>query len=105
MERRLLPVGTIVKVKDRNAIYMIVGYLRFKGEKDNYKVYDYSAVLFPFGYMSEKEKLSFNHEDIEEIIHLQPTDEEVDKVLDSLSNVSEEEIRKMIDEQFETQEQ
>ena len=56
----LLPIGSVVTVKDANKSMVIIGILtEHLGER-----YDYIAVLDPEGYLSQDEIFLFNHEDI-----------------------------------------
>ena len=56
----LFPIGTVVTVKDANKSMMIIGVLP---ENDG-KRYDYIAVLYPEGYLTEKQIYLFNHDDV-----------------------------------------
>lgn len=62
----LLPIGTIVLLKDAKRKLMIYGI----GQTDatNNVDYDYIGVLFPEGNMGEGSQFLFNHSDIEQII-------------------------------------
>lgn len=66
MKDKLLPLGTIVRVK-KTAILMVVGY-GMQNTIDK-KIYDYSAVAFPMGLDVNEIKL-FNKSDIDEIIFI-----------------------------------
>ena len=63
---KLFPIGSVVKVKEASKKMMIVGILQVSEKKE----YDYMAVLYPEGYMTEKHLYLFNHEDIEEVCFL-----------------------------------
>lgn len=43
----LLPIGSVVKLKDAEKKYMICG--RIQAEENSEKIYDYSACFFPEG--------------------------------------------------------
>lgn len=64
--KKLLPVGSVVLVKEANKKMMIIGILQ-TSEKTRY---DYMAVLYPEGYLSQEHIYLFNHEDIEEIAYI-----------------------------------
>ena len=63
---KLLPIGSVIRVKDANKKMMIVGILQRSGDK----VYDYVGVLYPEGYMSEKKLFLFNNDDIVDAFYL-----------------------------------
>ena len=62
----LFPIGTVVTVKDANKSMMIIGVLP---ENDG-KRYDYIAVLYPEGYLTEKQIYLFNHGDVVKVEYL-----------------------------------
>lgn len=64
--KNLLPIGSVVLVKEANKKMMIIGILQQNGDKR----YDYIGVLYPEGYLSQKQIYLFNHEDIEEVSYL-----------------------------------
>ncbi len=61
-ERGLLPVGSVVLLKDSKKRVMIVGLCQ-KGVS-NGKLYDYAGVVFPEGFVSGDKMLLFNNEQI-----------------------------------------
>ena len=61
--KNLLPIGSVVTVKDANKKMMIIGIL----QKNKDVCYDYMAVLYPEGYLTQKQIYLFNHDDIEEV--------------------------------------
>lgn len=63
----LLPVGTVVKVKDVEQRLMIFGVLQ-KGGAIPGRIFDYIAVPYPMGLQDMRLNIGFDHEDIEEII-------------------------------------
>lgn len=60
----LLPIGSVVLLKEAGKSLMIVGILQ-KDETD--RVFDYIAVLFPEGYLDAETFFLFNHEDIADV--------------------------------------
>lgn len=64
----LLPIGSVVLLKDGEKKLMITGIkpvdVKSSGEM---RYFDYDGVLYPEGYMGEKTMLLFNHEDIDNI--------------------------------------
>lgn len=63
----MLPVGSIIKLKDAEKLIMIVGFFQRKAKKPEIK-YDYIGVGYPEGYLDMKLLFGFNHEDISEVL-------------------------------------
>ena len=67
MFTELLPIGSIVYLKEGIRKLMIIGYKVAK--KDNPDLfYDYIGVLYPEGFASEHGYLLFNHNDINDLV-------------------------------------
>ena len=62
----LLPIGSVVLLKDATKKLMIIGIMQVK-ESEN-KTYDYLAVPYPEGYLGQDTNFLFDHEDINDII-------------------------------------
>lgn len=67
MIKDLLPIGSIVLLKDATKKMMIYG-IKQSQVTDTDKEYDYIGVLYPEGNMGENFQFLFNHEDIQSII-------------------------------------
>jgi len=63
MNDRLLPIGSIVSLNQNNTKLMIVGYLQKTNEDD--KIWDYSAVIYPNGFISPNRMIVFDSIQIE----------------------------------------
>ena len=63
MKSSLLPIGSIVSLYKNNTKLMIVGYLQ-KTQEDN-KVWDYSAIPYPNGFISPNRMVVFDNIQIE----------------------------------------
>lgn len=61
----LLPIGTVVRLKDGNKDMMIVGVLQ-EGNKN--ERYDYTAVTYPEGFIDPRLRIVFNQADIGEVV-------------------------------------
>ncbi|MCF0260284.1 MAG: DUF4176 domain-containing protein [Erysipelotrichaceae bacterium] len=81
----LLPVGSVVLLKDGTKKLSIMGILQSAPEAE--KVFDYMAVPYPEGFMDTSKTYLFNHEQIRDIVHLGPSDEEREKFMEGLSNI------------------
>ena len=64
--KKLLPVGSVIQVKESDKKLTIIGILM----NNNGVKYDYIAVLFPEGYLDPQHLYVFNHEDIEKVCFL-----------------------------------
>lgn len=64
----LLPIGSVVLLKNARQKLMIIGLVQAKPMADgSTKLFDYLGVPFPSGFMGSETALLFNHEQIEEI--------------------------------------
>lgn len=89
LKEKFLPIGTIVRLKGGEKKAMILSYLIFPtGEAEIKEMYDYGACAFPQGVIDSKTAVGFNHEDIEEIIHMGLMDEEYQQLNDLLKKHS-----------------
>lgn len=66
--KELLPIGTIVRLKDAEKRMMIFGIKQTNTEEGE-KEYDYIGVMYPEGYLGGEYQFLFNHEDIETIYY------------------------------------
>lgn len=84
----LLPIGSIVLLKDGEKKLMINGILQNDagGTGENY---DYLGILYPEGHIGEGFQYLFNHEDINEIIFRGYEDAERVEFLEKLAKLYE----------------
>ena len=82
----LLPIGTVVLLKNGEKRLMIAGIKQMDTEDDT-KEYDYYGVMYPEGHVGENFQYLFNHEDIAEIYFRGFEDEERTKFLDQLGKL------------------
>ncbi|MDO5415626.1 MAG: DUF4176 domain-containing protein [Lachnospiraceae bacterium] len=75
MENRLLPIGTVVRLRESTASVMIMGYLPMGPARPGY-VWDYSGVKFPMGFVRNEEVYCFDQDQIEMIEALGYQDQE-----------------------------
>lgn len=80
----LLPIGTIVLLKDGEKKLMINGVMQ-SDIAENGKEYDYLGILYPEGHIGDQFQYLFNHEDISEIIFRGYEDEERKEFIDKLA--------------------
>ncbi|TYQ16264.1 UNVERIFIED_CONTAM: hypothetical protein Cloal_2787 [Acetivibrio alkalicellulosi] len=78
----LLPIGTVVLLKDKTKRLMIYG--RYQKSADNDKVWDYIGCLYPEGNIINNKAILFDHEQIERIDHMGLKDYEEESFLERL---------------------
>lgn len=75
MDDTLLAIGTIVKLKNIDAVdMMILGY--YPIDKDMNEMYEYLAVIYPQGILNENSFFLLNSTDIAEVVYQGYADEE-----------------------------
>lgn len=62
--KNLLPIGSVVLLKEAEKSLMIVGTMQ---RDDEGREFDYVSVLFPEGYINSDTFFLFNHEDIADV--------------------------------------
>lgn len=73
---KLLPIGSVVTLVNGEKKVMIVG--RFQRHEKAQKIFDYSAVLWPEGYLDSRHVYLFDHSDIEKVYFVGFNNEEED---------------------------
>ena len=84
----LLPIGTIVLLKDGEKRLMINGIMQSEAGGDG-KEYDYLGILYPEGHIGDQFQYLFNHEDIIEIVFRGFEDAEREEFLSRLTDLYE----------------
>ncbi len=82
----LLPIGTVVLLKNGEKRLMIAGIKQMDVENSG-KEYDYYGVMYPEGHVGEDFQYLFNHEDISEIYFKGFEDNERVEFLNKLSTL------------------
>ena len=100
MKDKYLPIGTVVRLKDGEKNVMITSYLIFStGDKNTEKVmFDYGGCPFPEGIIESDLAIGFNHDQIDDIVHLGLIDEEQIKFNALLNNTTDEIKQKFAEE-------
>lgn len=62
----MLPIGTVIKVRENNNRYIIVGRLRL----DKNAEYEYICTLYPYGYLEIKDFFYFKLSEVDTIVFL-----------------------------------
>jgi len=68
LKSEILPVGSVVLLKNSTKKLMIMGLLQAKPE-DTKRVYDYCGCVYPEGYMNSNNLYLFDEEQIERIYY------------------------------------
>lgn len=84
--KELLPIGSVVLLKNGIKKLVIIGILQRTSEQPS-AVYDYLGVLYPEGYINEETKFLFNHEDINDIVHVGYSSPEREEFLELLKQL------------------
>ena len=74
MKINLLPIGSVVRLRDGNKRLMVCG--RVQTDVATGKTYDYSACLYPEGMINSEEMYLFDNENIETLFFIGFQDEE-----------------------------
>lgn len=82
--RTLLPIGSVVMLKDAQKALMIFGIRQTDSASG--KEYDYVGVLYPEGNMGEEIRFMFDHDNIAEVIFTGYDDEERKSFLEKLND-------------------
>ena len=80
--KELLPIGSVVKLKDATKRLMIRGVIQTDIDGNDY---DYIAVLYPEGNVTQETQFLFQHTDIEDIIFRGYEDDEREGFLNRLA--------------------
>ncbi len=65
----LLPIGSVVLIGDSKKKVMIVGVCQ-KGGGETVRLWDYTGVIFPEGYLDSNKMFLFNNEQITQVYAL-----------------------------------
>ncbi len=79
--RRLLPIGSVVKIKGEDKLkYMIISNVMKHDEDGETKAYEYMACVYPVGFVDNESHIFFDDESITDIYSIGYTgDKEFDK--------------------------
>lgn len=72
----LLPIGTVVLLKNSKKRVMIIGVLQKQIKEGKEVVWDYSACLYPEGFMGPDKTFLFNADQIEKVFAVGYQDQE-----------------------------
>lgn len=65
--KELLPIGSVVLLKDASKKLMIIGVMQYNPKQE--KLRDYLAVPYPEGFVDSKTTFLFDQEDINDVIY------------------------------------
>ena len=72
----LLPIGSVVLLKNSAKRIMITGVAQVSVDEGNDKIYDYTGVLYPEGFMSVDKNYLFNADQIDKLYFIGYQDDE-----------------------------
>ena len=72
----LLPIGTVVLLKNSSKRVMIIGVLQQQIQENGKTLWDYAGCLYPEGYMGPDKSFLFNTYQIDKIFAIGYQDEE-----------------------------
>ena len=72
----LLPIGSVVLLKDSTKRVMIIGVCQASDSPEGKKAYDYAGCVFPEGYMDANKNYLFNHDQIDKLYFIGYQDDE-----------------------------
>lgn len=72
----LLPIGTVVLLKNSKKRVMIIGVLQKQIKEGQAVIWDYSACFYPEGYMGPDKTFLFNAEQIDKVFAVGYQDQE-----------------------------
>ncbi len=99
MSRELLPIGTVVKIKEAEKLMMICGFCPTGPSKPGY-VYDYSGFPYPEGYMDTLKIYQFDNGQIDKVVAIGYQDREMFEYMNAL-NQKVGEIKKQVADRYE----
>lgn len=84
--KELLPVGSIVNIRLSKEKYMIMGF--YTKDANTNEIYDYSAVVYPYGLVNLNDVTMFNKDLIKKVVY-RGLDSEEDKLFkEKLNNIA-----------------
>ena len=76
MYEGLLPIGTVVMLKDSTKRLMVIGVCQKQTDAETETIWDYAGCVYPEGYISGDMVFLFNADSIDEVYALGFQDEE-----------------------------
>lgn len=89
MNKRYLPIGSVIKLKNNSKLIMITGYYSVEYARD-LEIYDYSGCAYPEGVMIKSSYCSFNQSDIKEVLFEGYKTDEYKTLTNGLNEIDEE---------------
>lgn len=88
MNNKLLPLGSIIKVKGSEKEIMITGFYQIQVADSNQEIFDYIGCLWPEGIVDTDQNLFFNNVDIDKVLFKGFVNEEEDVFKEKLEQVA-----------------
>lgn len=93
----LLPIGTVVLLKNSTKRIMIIGLLQKQLKEGDEVIWDYSACFYPEGYMGPDKTFLFNSNQIEKVFAVGYQDEEQFVFKEKIDHVRENLLAKKVE--------
>lgn len=84
--QNILPIGSVVQLKDIDMRVLVSGYCSVTEDKPDY-TWDYAGFVFPLGYVGVDSVISFDEDQIERVITYGFQDEEQMRYIAELTEV------------------
>lgn len=86
--RELLPIGSVVLLKNAQKKIMIIGLMPIKHMESGEDVaYDYIGVPYPEGYIGHESAMLFKHESIEEVAFMGYSNDERITMIEAVQKI------------------
>lgn len=89
MFRNMLPIGSVVLLKNALKKALIIGYKQVGANQPDV-IHDYVGVIYPIGSLGSATQFLFDHEDIQDIIFTGYKNSEFDEMITALEREAEE---------------
>ena len=94
--KKILPIGSVVLLKDAEKRIMIIGYYPTTIVDNKEVTYDYSGCLFPEGVIDSDKSMLFNQDDIDHLFFYGLMDEEQEEFAKALEEAVKEEMNSVV---------
>lgn len=89
MFKNMLPIGSVVLLKNALKKAVIIGYKQVGANQPDV-IHDYVGVIYPIGSLGSATQFLFDHEDIQDIIFTGYKNSEFDELINALEKEAEE---------------
>jgi len=87
VKEKLLPLGTVVKLKNKERMVNIIGYFHNTYENKSLKINEYTGIDYAKGFKKDSEILYFDENEIENIYFMGYINQGTKKILEILHEI------------------